>query len=145
VVATAPGTLLERVAAVAEAEIREVGQGRTAVLAPELLLGEVIGALAERGLHPVDPRDPGGSGLSAPLVVLPANQANGLEFDAVVVVEPALIASGGDEARGEGPPTVNTRGLRTLYVALTRPTRRLTVMHSRPLPPGLATRHAGRS
>jgi DNA helicase IV len=78
-------------------------------------------------------------------VVLPANQANGLEFDSVVVVEPALIASGGDDGPGEGPPAVDTRGLRTLYVALTRPTRRLAVLHSRPLPPGLAPREAGRS
>jgi DNA helicase IV len=27
-----------------------------------------------------------------------------------------------------------TRGLRTLYVAFTRPTRRLTVLHAEPLP-----------
>ena len=44
-----------------------------------------------------------GEGLAAPLVLLPADEANGLEFDSVVVVEPALIAAG--EAVGrEGPP-----------------------------------------
>ena len=35
---------------------------------------------------------------------------------------------------GEGPPVATTRGLRTLYVAFTRPTRRLTVLHAEPLP-----------
>ena len=57
----------------------------------------------------VDARDLRKGGLSAPLVLLAADSANGLEFDAVVVVEPAVIA-------GE-----TARGLRTLYVALTRP------------------------
>ena len=57
------------------------------------------------------------------LPVLTAREAKGLEFDHVVVVEPALIvAEGGDS------------GLRELYVALTRPTKTLTVVHARPLP-----------
>jgi hypothetical protein len=51
-----------------------------------------------------------------------------------VVVEPALVAAVGGEAPGEGPPVATTRGLRTLYVALTRPTRRLAVVHAEPLP-----------
>jgi DNA helicase IV len=61
-------------------------------------------------------------GLFEPLVLLAAEGANGLEFDSVIVVEPALIA-------GETP-----RGLRTLYVALTRPTQRLSVVHLAPPP-----------
>ena len=48
-------------------------------------------------------------------------QAKGLEFDHVIVVEPALIAE-------------REQGLRHLYVALTRPTKTLVVLHSRPLP-----------
>ena len=51
----------------------------------------------------------------------------------MIVVEPSLIASVGDEPAGEGPPVATTRGLRTLYVAFTRPTRRLTVLHAEPL------------
>jgi len=39
----------------------------------------------------------------------------------VVVVEPALVAE-------------QHQGLRELYVALTRPTRTLVVLHARPLP-----------
>jgi DNA helicase IV len=53
--------------------------------------------------------------------LLTARGAKGLEFDHVIVVEPAAIA---DEEQG----------LRGLYVALTRPTRMLVVLHARPLP-----------
>jgi DNA helicase IV len=59
------------------------------------------------------------------LVVNPP-EAKGLEFDAVVVVEPALFAAGGPS------------GLRLLYVALTRAVQELTVIHATPLPPVLA-------
>jgi DNA helicase IV len=52
--------------------------------------------------------------------LLTPREAKGLEFDHVVVVEPALIADEGGE-----------RGLRELYVALTRPTKTLVVVHSR--------------
>jgi DNA helicase IV len=41
----------------------------------------------------------------------------------VVVVEPAAIVAEGGES-----------GLRELYVALTRPTKTLVVVHARPLP-----------
>jgi DNA helicase IV len=58
------------------------------------------------------------------VAVLTPREAKGMEFDHVVVVEPALIV----EEALEG------QGLRELYVALTRPTRTLVVVHSRPLP-----------
>ena len=63
--------------------------------------------------------------LLAELVVpaLTPREAKGLEFDHVAVVEPALIAEEGGE-----------QGLRELYVALTRPTKTLVIVHSRPLP-----------
>ena len=57
-----------------------------------------------------------------------------MEFDHVVVVEPAAIV---DEAQGG-------QGLRELYVALTRPTRTLVVVHARPLPAALAQREQTR-
>ena len=126
--------LVTKVAAVAREEVAAVTPGRVAVLGPAVMLPEVIRALDEAGLDPIDPRDPGGEGLAAGLVVLPADEANGLEFDSVVVVEPSLVASVGDEPAGERPPVTTMRGLRTLYVALTRPTRRLAVVHAEPLP-----------
>ena len=58
------------------------------------------------------------------VAVLTPREAKGMEFDHVVVVEPTLIV---EEA-------VEGQGLRELYVALTRPTRTLVVVHSRPLP-----------
>jgi len=56
---------------------------------------------------------------------VPVDEANGLEFDAVTVVEPMDVALRG-AVSGATNPTV--RGLRTLYVAMTRPTRRLTLV-----------------
>ena len=48
-------------------------------------------------------------------------RSKGLEFDVVVLVEPAAVAAGG---AGD------------LYVAMTRPTRQLRVVHREPLPAG---------
>lgn len=126
------------VARLVREEVAAVTPGRVAVLASAVMLPELTRAMVEAGLDPIDPRDPSGEGLAAGLVVLPADDTNGLEFDSVVVVEPGLVASVGDEPAGEGPPVATTRGLRTLYVALTRPTRRLTVVHAGPLPVGLS-------
>ena len=60
--------------------------------------------------------------MAQPVTIVPAPAAKGLEFDAVVVVEPAAIA--GDDRRG----------LRLLYVALTRPIQHLSVVHAQALP-----------
>jgi DNA helicase IV len=59
------------------------------------------------------------------VVLLTAEEAKGLEFDVVVVVDPSGIAS-------EGP-----HGHRALFVALTRPTQRLVLAHHGSLPAGL--------
>ncbi len=134
IVATSRVGLGTTLAGLARQEVAAVAPGRVAVLGPAVLLPELTRALDEAGLDPIDPRDPSGSGLAAGLVVLPADETNGLEFDSVMVVEPSLIAAVGDDIAGEGPPVATTRGLRTLYVAFTRPTRRLTVLHAEPLP-----------
>jgi hypothetical protein len=63
-------------------------------------------------------------GLAGATVLAPPD-AKGLEFDAVVVVEPAELAGS------------TARGLRLLYVALTRAVQELVVVHARPLPAGL--------
>lgn len=54
--------------------------------------------------------------------MLPAPLAKGLEYDHVVVVEPAAIVE------------AEARGLHPLYVVLTRAVSRLDVLHTRPLP-----------
>jgi DNA helicase IV len=119
------GDLAHRVAEVAGEEVMAVTPGRVAILAPETLLPVLSDALAAAELPVVDARDMRKGGLSEPLVLLAADSTNGLEFDSVVVVEPGVIA-------GE-----TSRGLRTLYVALTRPTQRLSVVHLAPLPAAL--------
>jgi DNA helicase IV len=59
---------------------------------------------------------------------VPATLAKGLEFDHVIVVEPAAIAA------------AEPRGLRRLYVVLTRAVSSLTIVHAEPLPPPLRGR-----
>jgi DNA helicase IV len=66
------------------------------------------------------------SGLDAQVTVVPISLAKGLEVDGVVVVEPSRIVAS------------EVQGLRALYVALTRPTQRLTIVHAEPLPEPLA-------
>jgi hypothetical protein len=61
------------------------------------------------------------------LAVVPVTLAKGLEFDQVIVVEPARITGSG------------ASGLRRLYVALTRAVSRLCVLHTEPLPEPLCS------
>src|SRR5215471_15316833 len=63
-----------------------------------------------------------GDGPGARLTLVPVSLAKGLEFDHVIVAEPARIAA------------AHSRGLHQLYVALTRAVSRLTVLHTQPLP-----------
>ena len=83
-------------------------EGLLAVIAPATLRGEDETALFD------DTR----------IAVLTPREAKGMEFDHVIVVEPAQIV---EEA-------VEGQGLRELYVALTRPTTTLVLVHARPLP-----------
>ena len=62
------------------------------------------------------------------LAIVPVTLAKGLEFDQVIVVEPARITGAGHS------------GLRRLYVALTRAVSRLFVLHAEPLPRRCGTR-----
>ena len=90
-----------------------------AVVAPDALVEEISGALTAAGIeHGRATR----TGLDDPVTVVPVSVIKGLELDGVVVVEPARIVR--DEVQG----------MRALYVALTRPTQRLTVVHAEELP-----------
>jgi hypothetical protein len=113
-------------AAVAEATAKiatELPAGNVAVVVPDARADEISAALDAAGIeHGRASR----SGLDDPVTVVPVSVVKGLELDGVVVVEPAQIVA--DEVQG----------LRALYVALTRPTQRLTVVHAEPLPPALA-------
>jgi superfamily I DNA/RNA helicase len=100
-------------------EIAALGGGRMAVVHAPSCPAELLGGLAGLdGVTLID--DP--SALDSPAVLLTAAQAKGLEFDVVLVVEPSEIVA------------AHTRGLNDLYVALTRATKSLGVVHSRDLP-----------
>jgi hypothetical protein len=90
--------------------------GSVAVIAADPQVPALGRALAEAGL------DYGPPGADSALTLVPVTLAKGLEYDHVIVAEPARIV--GAEARG----------LQRLYVALTRAVSRLTVLYSEPLP-----------
>jgi DNA helicase IV len=114
--------LAEETAAVDRADADGApGDGRIAVLAPVARVAQLRAYLLPDAAGP----EGGEPDLDARVVVLPVSAAKGLEFDAVVLVEPA-------ELLAESP-----RGLNDLYVALTRATQRLAVVHDAPLPPVL--------
>jgi DNA helicase IV len=111
-------------AAVAKTAARLAGQeGTLAVLVPPSRLAEVSAAVAARlpGTS-VDAE----ADLTGGPVVLPPEHAKGLEFDAVLVVDPVRIVDEG------------VRGWSDLYVALTRATRSLVVVHAGDMPEELA-------
>ncbi len=105
------------------ASLAALPDGSVAVIAPDSMVDEMSEALTSAG---IDHGRAGVSGLERQVTVVPVSVAKGLELDSVVVVEPASIVDEGH------------LGLRSLYVALTRSTRRLAVVHSAPLPEPLA-------
>jgi DNA helicase IV len=114
-----PAALPAEIIAAVRLEAAEVGDGRVGVIVPE-------GREAELGKDLIE-AVPGAAVGEQPdllnqIVLMTVRQAKGLEFDSVVVVEP-------DEIIAESP-----RGLSDLYVAVTRATRRLGVLHTADLP-----------
>jgi DNA helicase IV len=121
---TTPEELVPAVADSVRRELAEIGDGRLAVIVPavdaERLAKELVAALPETTVG--DHTAP----LDAVVAVLDVAETKGLEFDGVLVVEPAAIV-----AQSE-------RGMSDLYVALTRATRRLGVVHTGALPAEMA-------
>jgi DNA helicase IV len=111
---------LAQVPAVVKEELADMGEsGRLAVIAPRARLAELAQALP--AAVPGDRPDV----LDSPLALLTVGQAKGLEFDRVVLADPAGIL------------TQSPVGGHDLYVAITRATHRLTIIHEPPLPPSL--------
>ena len=111
--------LADEVALAVAAEHRAVDGGTVAVIAVRGDIPAIAAALEEAGLPWGEPET---TGLGAPVTLLDVTSAKGLEFDSVVVVEPAAIVAEGSQ------------GMRGLFVALTRPTRRLVAVHAQALP-----------
>jgi DNA helicase IV len=101
---------------------RAIAEGTVAVIVPEALLPSVYPALA---IHFGNEVGRGAVGLARPIAVLTPQESKGLEFDSVVVTEPQRIVE--DALRGAG----------ALYVAMTRPTQRLHIVTTGPLPAGI--------
>jgi DNA helicase IV len=94
-------------------------EGSVAVIAADDAVAATSAALLRAGVETATAEE---VGTAARVTVLPATVVKGLEYDHVVVVEPAAIV--------ESEP----RGLHRLYVVVTRAVSRLDVLHARPLP-----------
>jgi DNA helicase IV len=116
---TTPEALPEAVAAAAVELAEQAGAGKLAVIVPAGTAAELGDAVAAALPGTAVGEDPD---LSSPVVVLTVRQAKGLEFDCVLIADPARILA-------ESP-----RGINDLYVALTRATQRVGVVHPGPLP-----------
>jgi DNA helicase IV len=104
-------------------ELDEQPGGTAAVIVPPSLADDMAQSLTD---HEVEFGTAGRDALDLPVTVLTVDDAKGLEFDNVMVVEPVRLVN-------ESP-----QSLRALYVAFTRATQRLTIVHSDPLPAALA-------
>ncbi len=99
-------------------------EGSIGVIVADAFAESAAAALAAAGVeHEVLGPDSDGA---ARLLVVPATLAKGLEYDHVIVAEPAAIVA------------AEERGLARLYVVLTRAVTSLTVLHAEPLPGPLA-------
>ncbi|MEV6929632.1 AAA family ATPase, partial [Dactylosporangium sp. NPDC051485] len=113
-------TVAEIDKAVIDAARAALGQpGSVGVIAADAAVDGLTEALRGAGIALAGPQDTDGA---ARVTVLPAGLAKGLEYDHVIVVEPADIVA------------AEPRGLNRLFVVLTRAVSRLDVLHSRPLP-----------
>jgi DNA helicase IV len=117
-----PSGLAAAVGDAARTDLAEIGGaagGRLAVIVPDALAGQVAAAVPEAigGDRP--------ESLDAAAALLTVTQAKGLEFDRVVLADPAGIVA-------QSP-----NGGHDLYVAITRATHRLTVVYDGDLPDAL--------
>jgi DNA helicase IV len=121
-VAAGASGLGDTVAEIVATELQEPGS--IGVIAPDAMVESLSEALQRNGIdHGVLGQDHGD--IEHQVDVVPATVAKGLEFDRVIVVEPAAIAAAEPDER---------TGLRRLYVVLTRAVSALTVVHAQPLP-----------
>jgi len=119
IVQVASESMGTEIAAAVRELVSDVGNGNVAVVAADSMVNRIAQLLEDEG---IDHGRATRAGLSASVTLVPISVAKGLELDGVVVVEPAQIVEDQEQ------------GMRALYVALTRSTKRLAVVHSRPLP-----------
>ncbi len=118
-----------RSAAVVEAVRASLEEpGSVGVIAPDAFVDALASALTKAGVPHGRLDSEHGDDEDRQVELVPASIAKGLEFDRVVVVEPAAVVAAEPDRR---------TGLRRLYVVLTRAVSALTVVHSEPLPEAL--------
>ncbi|WP_207345002.1 UvrD-helicase domain-containing protein [Arthrobacter sp. E3] len=118
----AASDVIAQVVAVMPEETTAVGGGLVAVIAPPAMVQATTAALREV----YGPRIGHGAGsLEQDIVVIDPHEAKGLEFDGVIIVEPAELLAHAHGRVGD------------LYVSMTRPTQRLRLICSQPLPAGI--------
>ncbi|MGW3077124.1 MULTISPECIES: HelD family protein [unclassified Kitasatospora] len=98
-------------------------EGSTGLIVADARIPRFAEALTAAGLPYLSPGTE--TSAEARLTLVPASLAKGLEYDYVVLDEPAAVIAGEPDER---------TGLRRLYVALTRAVSGLTVLHGEPLP-----------
>jgi len=98
-------------------------EGSIGLIAADARIPALAEALAAAGLPYLSPGEETTAEIR--LTLVPATLAKGLEYDYVVLDEPAAVVDGEPDER---------TGLRRLYVALTRAVSGLAVLHSAPLP-----------
>jgi DNA helicase IV len=124
-----PGSLVVRPVAALAGPLVDVLTGLTAVpgsvgvVCADAAVDDVVELLVRAGLPAAALTDDGEE--AAAVAVVPATLVKGLEFDAVVVVDPAAIVA------------AEPRGLHRLYVVLTRAVSTLVVLHRGDLPESL--------
>jgi DNA helicase IV len=114
-------------AAAAVAHVRATAEGSIGVIVSDIAAASASAALAAAGVEHTMLGDD--NDVDALVDVVPASLAKGLEFDHVVLIEPAALVAGEADV---------VTGLRRLYVCLTRAVTSLVVVHSEPLPAALA-------
>ena len=115
----ASGSLGAAVADEVRSITSELPNASLGVIAPDSMIDELSEHLTAAGVnHGTATR----TGLDEGVTLVPVSVVKGLELDAVVVVEPARIVAD------------HEHGMRSLYVALTRPTQRLSIVHADELP-----------
>ena len=119
IISTTVDQLLSELIKDTQRMVAELSGGNVAIVCPDSM-SETISAALDKAQ--VSHGRAGVSGIEAGLTVVPVSVVKGLELDGVIVVEPAKIVA------------AQTHGLRALYVALTRSTKQLSVLHSEPLP-----------
>lgn len=130
-----PGSLTIRPTGAAELDAAVVAacvdslrhEGSIGLIAADARIAPLAEALTAAGLAHLSPGEE--TTADSRLTLVPASLAKGLEYDYVVLDDPAALVDGEPDER---------TGLRRLYVALTRAVSGLTILHSSPLPEQLA-------